>query len=791
MNMRALLALLVLNCGAPCYGSELTEALPLTDRVILLHFDDGYIRHHERGMPRTREAAIVDPLNVSAASITNTYRVTSPDDSNWQAAAPVQIWRKSKGTDFGWFMERWENGRAVNSKPDHAKEHWVYLVLPGRMKEGKRYEISTGNLATNGSKHLVAFDSSRHRSEAVHVNLVGYKPSAPKKFGYVYQWVGDGGSLQIPEIAGRVFYILNAGTREKVFQGVVKFRKTSTNEETGHKVDSPPHGNFLKADVWECEFSGFKTPGDYVLSVPGVGCSFPFKLSEDLYRPVYQAVTRALYHNRSGIALEKPFTSFTRPAPHNPKLTPGFAGKLLYTSLRWQEWGSEAGNATNLMKHAKGPIEAWGWYQDAGDWDSYESHLRVPREMLFAFELAPGNFVDGELNIPESGNGIPDFLDEAAWLPRFCHRLRHELMEKKFGTGGLGLRIAGDAFGGDEKKLPDGATVGQGSWEDVDRTWVASGEDPWATYGYAGVAAHLAYCLELIGKKDPQGVDWAREAREAFRWAQANTLPGDEKSGLDHARSYAAAALFRITGEEQYHQQFLKDTGKIKPGTDLWDGQKYGALVYAMGGGKLKPSLEAEQRIRAALLAMADHAAISTPGKRALRWAGNWWFPMVIGQQTTPMVFEVLAGYALTRKADPQKAQIYLSAIQTSCDYVMGCNALNMTFITGVGPRYPRHVFHMDAWYNGQTELHPGLIPYGHTRKTRDLGQGPWDPDWPNKTVYPPIDEWPANERFFDNRCSPVGSEFTVHQNLGPAAAVYGFLCAPAPAGEKVLNSAR
>ena len=82
-------------------------------------------------------------------------------------------------------------------------------------------------------------------------------------------------------------------------------------------------------------------------------------------------VARGLYHNRSGIALETPFTEFTRPAPHNPKLTPGFAGKLVYTTVRFTEWGSEGGNAKDLLAHAKGPIESAGWYQDAGDWDSY------------------------------------------------------------------------------------------------------------------------------------------------------------------------------------------------------------------------------------------------------------------------------------------------------------------------------------------------------------------------------------------------------------------------------------
>jgi hypothetical protein len=555
----------------------------------------------------------------------------------------------------------------------------------------------------------------------------------------------------------------------------------ATQQETFHKNDSPPDGNFLKADVYECDFSALQRPGRYVLSIDGIGCSFPFDVNPDVYREAFRTVARGLYHNRSGIALEKPYTEFTRAAPHNPKLTPGFAGKLIYTTVRFTEWGSEGGDAKQLLAGSKGPIESAGWYQDAADWDSYYSHLRVAQELLLAYEMAPGNFSDGELNIPESGNGVPDILDEAAWLPRFCYRLRHELIDKHYGTGGLGLRIAGDAFGEDEKTLPDGRKVGQGSWEDVHRTWAASGEDPWSTYRYAGAAAHLAFCLALAQVKDPKGVDWTKEAAEAYAWAQKNTRPGDEQKqpALREPRSYAAAALFRLTGEKGYEQQFAADTADITPTTALWDDRQYGPIVYALARDQAQPDAALRQRMRDAVLTTADTLAIEVPTKRALRWGGNWYMPMLVGQQTTPLMLQAAVGYVLTKETDPARARRYLAALYTTCDYFLGCNALNQTWVTGLGPRYPLQVFHMDAWYNGKGRFHPGIIPYGPWRKERDQGQGPWDAAWPYKTLYPPIDSWPGNERWFDNRCSPMNSEFTIHQNLAPAAAIFGFLCAP------------
>ena len=47
--------------------------------------------------------------------------------------------------------------------------------------------------------------------------------------------------------------------------------------------------------------------------------------------------------------------------------------------------------------------------------------------------------------------------------------------------------------------------------------------------------------------------------------------------------------------------------------------------------------------------------------------------------------------------------------------------------------------------------------------------------------LYPGIDAWPGNERWFSNRRSPTTSEFTIHQNIGPAAAILSFLCQENP----------
>jgi len=752
---------------------ESVEAMPLTERIAVVHVVEGHVVHHKRGQKREEEYVVLLPLDTAVASRPETWTVSCREDPDFAAGVhPIKVGRKSKGTQFAWMVQGWDQaaGRAVNRDPDHVKSHWLYLVLPSAMKAGRTYTISAEGL--RGLDRLaLSYHPDRSRSEAVHVNTIGYLPDAPAKYAYVYHWAGDMGSLDLSFLKGRSFRLIDLKTKKAVFSGPVAFRAPANLQETG-QVGDTPGGNFQCAEVWECDFSAFSTPGEYVVAVDGVGSSFPFRIDADIYREPFRVACRGLYHNRSGIELRRPFTEFERPAPHNPLLTPGFAGKLVYTTSRCIDWkNADADKADKAAIEAgiKGPINVWGWYQDAGDWDSYPSHATVPATLLLAFETAPHNFTDGELGIPESGNGVPDILDEAAWLPRFCHRLRRELLKKGWGTGGVGLRVCGDHFGGD--CLPDGRTIG--SWEDTHRQWIVSGEDPDSTFRYAAVAAHLAWCLRLAGVRDPEGVDWLAEARESYAWAVKQ--PGAEK--CRDWRAYAAAAIFRMTLDEAFETQFEKDTADLKPGAELLGDRQFAPWVYCLGG-KGRPELLG--RMREIVLASAELQALKNSTRRALRWGGHFYMPMLIGHLTTPWILSGVVGHALTRESDPAKARAFRGAVITTCDYFLGTNSLNQTWVTGLGPRHPIEVFHMDAWYNGKPTPHPGIVPYGPWKKANDLGSGPWDNDWANKTVHPAIDRWPGAERWFENRNCPLSGEFTVHQNTCYTAATFGWLCAAA-----------
>ncbi len=521
-----LLLLFALQFG---YSSEIIDVRPLTNKIIVVHFDDGYIQHHAIGQPRDADFAVVSPLNTILASQLNSYFISSINNLFYaNALNPVDLGRKTKGTDFAikcegtGFLPVFNNNGCLNTSIDNAKEHWVYLYLPQAMIEGKTYALNTGNLGTNGNLFSFVFDTKTIRSEAVHVNQIGYSSTASQKFGYVYSWIGDKGGLDLSTFAGNTFKIVNTTNNEVAFSGILTFRKDKNNIETGQFNDTP-NGSFNGADVYECDFSSFNTFGEYVLSVDGIGCSFPFKISCDASREPFKAVMQGIYQNRSGIDLVGDFAQ-NRPAPHNVQTTPGFAGKLKYTTTKWCAVSASDADAADKPLWEQGFVgdltETWGWYQDAGDWDAYLRHMKIPTYLMFLYENNKENFSDGELEIPESGNGQPDILDEARWLPRFYKRLKDELVAKGWGTGGVGgSRIMGDLWGDDVS--PEGN--GRPSWQDTTRTWIVSGEDAFATYWFAATAAHYAFCLQKAGLIDIENINWQQEAINAYAWAQANS----------------------------------------------------------------------------------------------------------------------------------------------------------------------------------------------------------------------------------------------------------------------------
>jgi hypothetical protein len=263
----------ILFAGLSVHSAEIVEVTPLTDRIIMVHFNEGDVTY-------PNDLNVVR-LNIAQATTLIGYTVTSGNDSDFSTTVnPVDLGRKSKGTAFvsGSGVPWGGSSSNPTSKP-WSSEHWIYLHLDKPMKSGNSYTLNTGNLASNGSEWIIDFDEKLHISEAVHVNTLGYAPERPK-YGYVYHWMGDKGNLDLSGYGGKKFWIMKDGEAEPAYEGVLSFRTGATHAETGQTLDTP-NRNFLGAEVYQCDFSSVTQPGNYRLAVEGIGASFPFVIGAD------------------------------------------------------------------------------------------------------------------------------------------------------------------------------------------------------------------------------------------------------------------------------------------------------------------------------------------------------------------------------------------------------------------------------------------------------------------------------------------------------------------------------
>src|SRR5204863_9948068 len=82
--------------------------------------------------------------------------------------------------------------------------------------------------------------------------------------------------------------------------------------------------------VYEADFSGLTTPGEYQLVVPGLGSSFPFRIDGGATAAFARTFSLGLYHQRCGTDNSLPYTRHTHGRCHYlpaevPTMDPQFA----------------------------------------------------------------------------------------------------------------------------------------------------------------------------------------------------------------------------------------------------------------------------------------------------------------------------------------------------------------------------------------------------------------------------------------------------------------------------------
>ena len=808
-RLAIVLSALLAFSSIPLKATKVLGLRVVDKQYLMVHFRDGEVHYRDSGTGPSAylghsfsegdDTLVVfgERLKTAEAQKAALWQISSADDKTFATTQPLNVWRKSKPMN---------TDHTLTSECDH----WLFLQLPQAMKQGCTYTVTIPEgigadqttpdpSYSGGEKQMsvsVTYDIWNTQSEAVHVNIIGYTPTEQNHAADLYQWLGDGGQRDYSSWQGRKVYLYNVNTKKKQNAGVVKFWKhaADADQEAGKK-------NLVGTDVWNIDFQG-TTPGRYRLVVEDVGCSMDFDIAADVYYQPFRYSVRGYYYMRLG---EPKDPEHVWPVPRQPQFIPetdpkGFTvyktdfhpfmqeWRDLHTDV-WDEPHFKPVMASRFWQHRLpgNPVntEVKGGHSDAFDWDRHLAHVSNIYDMLLPYILSGGRLGDDNLGIRESGNGIPDIIDEA----------RNEV----------------DFF----LSIRDGEGYSQGV-TNPDLNWTVMYQAgcttmaAWANAANCAITAEAFRLMQNSKWKIDSAADslkryYTAEAIKAFRyaekqeWTQLDDLQdigSMQMRGRDF-RQMAAAFLYNLTGDTQWEKIFAEESlikdaqspifrkrdhgffgvgimhaenQNIVPACQIWAAAAYLTCPqprhYADLYANLKSSVNAQ----------AEAYNISNMDKRPSRRSANdsrW-------QVSQNLQLVMLAHYIADKNRKRQLEHVML----TEASWSLGRNPGNIVEMTGLGERHITDCY-TTGRNDGAPESHPGQTPFNGT-ETWSPGHNGGDARVFLKYCYPEwkvengvqSTTWPRQESFFNQRYFWVNGEFTPRETMRGKMALLGYLYA-------------
>jgi endoglucanase len=355
------------------------------------------------------------------------------------------------------------------------------------------------------------------------VDQFGYRPGDPKVAVIRNPNVGFDASEKFTP--GPRYEVRRANDGAVVFSGV----PTAWN---GGAVEASSGDN-----GWWFDFSPLSTPGKYFVNDAERNRRSPsFVIDQQVYKPILKAAVRTYFYQRSG---------FTKRTPSAQSCWNDGAAYL------GADQDSQAHDVTDPRNTAKVRDLSGGWF-DAGDTNKYVTNAVQPvHQLLTAYQNNPAVFTD-DFDIPESGNGVPDVVDEVKWEIEWLKKMQYP-------DGSVALKVGALNY----------VAASPPSSDRSPRFYVPSCTS--ATISAAGMYAHAAYVLRTIPALADAAADL--DARAVRAWSNYQSEPerqihcdsGAVRAGVadwsaadqDAEAVVAAIYLYANTGAPAY-EDYLK-----------------------------------------------------------------------------------------------------------------------------------------------------------------------------------------------------------------------------------------
>jgi endoglucanase len=449
--------------------------------------------------------------------------------------------------------------------------------------------------------------------------------------------------------------------------------------------------------VWWFDFSDVTTPGTYsVVDIEKRLRSPEFRIDDRVYRDVLKHALRTYFYQRAGFtkAAETAGVDWADSASH---MGPGQDPQ----TRPWQTRHEFGKNEASEIKDLHG-----GWF-DAGDYNKYTSWTaRNVIVLLRAYCENPTAFGD-DSGVAESGNGVPDILDEVKWALDWLERMQN--------TDGSLLCVQGL-----NQASPPSAARGPSYY------------GPATTAASLMSAAAFAYASKIYSARSEAdlrayGNNLAARAKRAWDWATLNPRvlyynndetrqPGSrglaagqqemDDAGRLFAKFEAAVYLYELTSDVSYKEFAESNYTSVmaRCGPTQWDADRQEALLYCTRlpgiSGQVKSQIL--MKFMANITRNADQLPMVTDNKDPYRspikdytWGSNQ------SKLFQARLYQLLALYS----NDAATAARADSAALGYAHYIHGVNPLGLVYLTNMKAAGASHsastIFH--SWFSHGT----------------------------------------------------------------------------------------
>ena len=503
----------------------------------------------------------------------------------------------------------------------------------------------------------VDYSASGPYEPDIMTNQVGYTPNAKKTA--VFRDVTNETS----------FSVINADTKSVVYTG---------------ELYGETENLYAEEFDWLGDFSEITEPGRYYITCGNLDDSYEFEISDDIYSNLLDDSVKMLYLQRCGCEVVD--SEFGHPACHTSLAT-------IY--------------GTNQT------IDVSGGWHDAGDYGRYVvPAAKTIADLLYAYDRAPELYGDN-LGIPESGNGIPDILDEVRYELEWMLKMQAE-------SGGVYHKVSCATFPG--YVMP----------QDETKPLIVT---PVSTTSTADFCASMALAYEYYYDIDKNFAEKCLDAAEkAWSFLEKNpdlifTDPSDivtgsyEDSRDTDERYWAAAQMYRATGEQSY-LDYLNSTN-AKTGLDWSTVGDYGNIALLTMDGIDKSSTAYQNALTAVKKQADGFAAITKYNPYGVSLTSfNWGSNMTVAN----------AGIILGLYYDITGDETYNNASLANLHYLLGTNPNGVCYMTGYGTVSPQNPHHRPSMAKGKAMK--GMLVGGVNSRLEDSAAKAYLADTPSSKCY-------------------------------------------------------